>query len=314
LCSRGRGYPGAVNICGIAELPTPLEDASAELSEGRPLYLKREDVHELGAFKWRGALPALEKYRSAGADAVVTASTGNHGAATAWAAERTGMRAVVFVPADASETKLALLEDLGAELRRVGTDLDESKDLAREHAVANDLPFFEDGAEPAQFEGYAAIGEEILRQLGEPPMRVIVPVGNGALIIGVRQGIGRVLGVVAKEAPVMALSVEAGHPVECDRSATFADGMAVRVAIPLAVDELRRGTPMMMVSEREIAHAVRDYAAAGIRVEGAAGSALAAFRKLKPEQHDPTVLIVTGRNIDDELHRRCVEEPDSFPD
>ena len=313
MCSRGRGYPGAVNICGIVELPTPLEEASAELSEGRPLYLKREDVHELGAFKWRGALPSLEKYRAGGADAVVTASTGNHGAATAWAAERTGMRAVVFVPADASETKLALLEDLGAELRRVGSDLDESKDLAREHAVANDLPFFEDGAEPAQFEGYAAIGEEILRQLGEPPMRVIVPVGNGALIIGVRQSIGRVLGVVAKEAPVMALSVEAGHPVECDRSATFADGMAVRVAIPLAVDELRRGTPMMMVSEREIAHAVRDYAAAGIRVEGAAGSALGAFRKLKPEQHDPTVLIVTGRNIDDELHRRCVEEPDSFP-
>ena len=194
-------------------------------------------------------------------------------------------------------------------------DLDDSKELAREHAAAKDLPFFEDGAEPAQFEGYAAIGEEILRQLGEPPLRVIVPVGNGALIIGVRQGIGRVLGVVAKEAPVMALSVEAGHPVECDRSATFADGMAVRVAIPLAVDEIRRlNAPMVMVSEREIARAVGDYAAAGIRVEGAAGSALAAFRKLKPEQHDPTVVIVTGRNIDDELHRRCVEEPDSFPD
>jgi threonine dehydratase len=298
----------------VVDLPTPLEEASAELSEGRPLFLKREDVHELGAFKWRGALPALEKYRAGGADAVVTASTGNHGAATAWAAERTGMRAVVFVPADASETKLALLDDLGAELRRVGADLDESKDLAREHAAANDLPFFEDGAEPAQFDGYEKIGEEILTQLGEPPMRVIVPVGNGALIIGVRRGIGRVLGVVAKDAPVMALSVEAGHPVECDRCATFADGMAVRVAIPLAVDELRRGTPMMMVSEREIAYAVRDYAAAGIRVEGAAGSALGAFRKLTPEQHHPTVLVVTGRNIDDELHRRCVEEPDSFPD
>ena len=45
----------------------------------------------------------------------------------------------------------------------MGTDLDESKELAREHAAANDLPFFEDGAEPAQFDGYEAIGEEILR-------------------------------------------------------------------------------------------------------------------------------------------------------
>ena len=298
----------------VVDLPTPLDEASAELSEGRPLFLKREDVHELGAFKWRGALPALEKYRAGGADAVVTASTGNHGAATAWAAERTGMRAVVFVPADASETKLALLEDLGAELRRVGEDLDESKDLAREHAAANDLPFFEDGAEPAQFEGYEAIGLEILRQLGGPPGRVIVPVGNGALIIGVHRGIGRVSGVVAKEAPVMALSVHAGRAVDCDRSATFADGMAVRVAIPLAVEELlRTNAPMLTVSEREIAYGVRDYAAAGLRVEGAAAAALAAYRTDEPRS-EPTVLIVTGRNIDDELHRRCVEEPDSFPD
>lgn len=295
------------------DLPTPLEEAPPRLADGRPLFLKREDVHELGAFKWRGALPALEAFRSGGADGVVTASTGNHGAAIAWAAERLGMRAVVFVPEEASEAKLALLEQLGAELQRAGADLDESKDLAREHAAASEMPFFEDGAEPAQFDGYEAIGEEIPRQLGQAPASVIVPVGNGALIIGVARGVGRVLGVVAKEAPVMALSVEAGRPVECDRCATFADGMAVRVAIPLAVEELRRGTPMMMVSEREIARAVGDYAAAGIRVEGAAAAALAAFRRLAPE-HEPTVLIVTGRNIDDELHRRAVEEPDSFPD
>jgi threonine dehydratase len=297
----------------MADLPTPLEEARPPLADGRPLFLKREDVHELGAFKWRGALPALEGFRDRGARGVVTASTGNHGAASAWAAERLGMRAVVFVPAQASEAKVELLERLGAELHRLGGDLDESKELAREHAVANDLPFFEDGAEPAQFDGYERIGEEILRQLGRAPARVIVPVGNGALIIGVARGVGRVLGVVAKEAPVMALSVEAGRPVDCDRCATFADGMAVRVAIPLAVEELRRGTPMMMVSEREIARAVGDYGRAGIRVEGSAAAALAAFRNLPPE-HDPTVLIVTGRNIDDELHRRAVEEPESFPD
>ncbi len=72
----------------------------------------------------------------------------------------------------------------------MGADLDESKELAREHAAANDLPFFEDGAEPAQFDGYEAIGREILEQLGRPPARVIVPVGNGALIIGVARGRG----------------------------------------------------------------------------------------------------------------------------
>jgi threonine dehydratase len=298
----------------MADLPTPLEEAPPSLADGRPLFLKREDVHELGAFKWRGALPALEGFRDRGARGVVTASTGNHGAASAWAAQRLGMRAVVFVPEEASEAKVGLLEQLGAELRRVGADLDESKDLAREYASANELPFFEDGAEPAQFEGYEAIGREILEQLGRPPARVIVPVGNGALIIGVARGVSPVLGVVAKEAPVMALSVEAGHPVESDRSSTFADGMAVRVAIPLAVEEMSRACmPMTMVSERGIARAVGAFAEAGIRVEGSGAAALAAFRELEPED-EPTVLIVTGRNIDDELHRRAVEEPESFPD
>jgi threonine dehydratase len=298
----------------MADAPTPLEEAPPSLSGGAPLFLKREDGHELGAFKWRGAVPALEAFRARGADAVVTASTGNHGAASAWAADRLGMRAVVFVPEEASQAKLGMLEQLGAELHRIGKDLDESKELAREHAAAGGLPFFEDGAEPAQFDGYEAIGGEILDQLGRQPARVIVPVGNGALIIGVARAIGRVLGVVAKEAPVMALSVDAGHPVDCERSATFADGMAVRVAIPLAVGEMHRaGVPMRMVSERAIARAVGDYAAAGIRVEGSGAAALAAFRELGPE-HDPTVLIVTGRNIDDELHRRAVEDPDSFPD
>ena len=298
----------------MANLPTPLEEAASSLSGGRPLFLKREDVHELGAFKWRGALPALEAFRARGADGVVTASTGNHGAASAWAAQRTGMQAIVFVPEGASEAKLTLLGELGAELHRVGDDLDESKELAREHAAANELAFFEDGAEPAQFDGYEAIGREILEQLGTSPARVIVPVGNGALIIGVARGVGPVLGVVAKEAPVMALSVEAGHPVESDRSGTFADGMAVRVAIPLAVEEMSRaGMPMTMVSERAIARAVGDFAAAGIRVEGSGAAALAAFRELEPED-DPTVLIVTGRNIDDDLHRRAVEDPESFPD
>src|SRR4051794_25669396 len=137
-----------------------LEQAPPALAAGRQLLLKREDRHELGAFKWRGALPSLERYRAEGAAAVVTASTGNHGAATAWAAQRTGLRAIVYVPAEASRAKLDLLESLGAELVQEGADLDAAKDAARARAERNGLPFFEDGAEPAQFEGYAAIGRE----------------------------------------------------------------------------------------------------------------------------------------------------------
>jgi threonine dehydratase len=296
-------------------MTTPLEEAPPALAAGRRLLLKREDLHELGAFKWRGALPALRAYLERGADAVVTASTGNHGAATAWAAARTGLRAVVYVPEGASRSKLDLLEELGADVREGGADMDEAKDAARADAERSGLPFFEDGAEPAQFDGYAAIGREVVEQLGERPALTVVPVGNGALLVGVARGVGAgSVGVVAKEAPVMALSVEAGRPVECDRSATFADGMAVRVAVPLAVEELvRLGTPFVQVSERAIARAVGTFAAAGLRVEGSAAAALAALDELDPPD-GPVVLIVTGRNIDEALHRRAVERPESFPD
>src|SRR3954465_15198295 len=116
---------------------TPLERAPSALVDGRDVWLKREDVHERGAFKGRGALPTLERWRSD----VVTASTGNHGAATAWAARRVGTRAVVFVPEGSSVAKLAILDSLGAEVRVAGHDLDAAKDEARAFAEREELPF-----------------------------------------------------------------------------------------------------------------------------------------------------------------------------
>jgi threonine dehydratase len=304
----------------MTPLPTPLEPAPPTLGDGRSLFLKREDVHELGAFKWRGALPVLTAYRERGAATVVTASTGNHGAATAWAAARLGLEAVVYAPEGSARAKLDLIRGLGAEVRLVGADVDTAKEAARRHAARDELPFFEDGADTAQYEGYGAIADEILDQLDTPPSAVVVPVGNGALLggIGLRLAAWAPetlrIGVAAKEAPVMAASWHAGAVVTSERSATFADGLAVRVAIPLAVDVLGEvASRMLLVSEREIALAVGALARGGIRAEGAAGAALAALPQLA-DVEGVVVLVVTGRNIDDELHERACARPESFPD
>src|SRR5207237_4742463 len=117
-----------------AGVTTPLEPFEPGV------WLKREDAHELGAFKWRGAEAVLEARRP---EVVVTASTGNHGAATAWAARRAGIRAIVFVPEGASATKTAMIQANGAELRRVGADMDEAKDAARAFAEEHGWFFFE---------------------------------------------------------------------------------------------------------------------------------------------------------------------------
>jgi threonine dehydratase len=297
-------------------IPTPLEETNLL---GRRLLLKREDSHELGSFKWRGALPTLEEYQRKGAETIITASTGNHGAATAWAAERLGMHAIVFASEGASRTKVEQIEGLGADVRLVGADFDEAKDAA-ERFAADAGVLFVDGLEREQYEGYSAIGDEILDQSGETPAAVVVPVGNGALLGGIGMGICRRapeverIGVVAKNAPCMAFSWEAGEPIDCEAGATFADGLAVRVAIPMAVEALGEfASRMLQVSEREMARAVDAYAEAGIRAEGAAAAALAAVPQLE-ELGDPLVLVVTGRNIDEDLFRRAREDPESFAD
>jgi len=279
---------------------TPLPDG---------IHLHREDEHELGSFKWRGASAVLDALRP---DSVVTASTGNHGAATAWAAKQASIRAIVFVPRDASAAKVALIQAQGAELYRVGADMDEAKAAARDYAAEHGLYLFEDGNEPAQFDGYEAIGDALLDAVPEPGA-VVVPVGNGALAIGVFRAVARRapaalrIAVAAAEAPAMWESWRAGTPVDSDRAATFADGLAVRVAIPLAVVELN---PLVqrfeLLDEAELEAGVRAYAEAGIRVEGAAAAPLAlALRESLPR---PTVLIVTGRNIDDTLYNRLLSD------
>jgi threonine dehydratase len=295
---------------------TPLEEH--ELASRR-VFLKREDMHELGSFKWRGALPTLEAYRERGAETVITASTGNHGAATAWAAGQLGMHAVVFAAEGTSRTKLASMERLGADIRLTGADFDEAKAEAERFAAVNGV-LFVDGLEREQYDGYSTIANEIFEQAPETPAAVVVPVGNGALIGGIGIGICdrdcdiERIGVVAKAAPCMALSWDAGEPVDCDSAATFADGLAVRIAIPVALDVLGEVVSrMVQVSEREIARAVGAYATVDIRAEGAAAAALAAVPQLE-DVPDPLVLVVTGRNIDDELFTRAVEAPETFPD
>ena len=277
---------------------TPLERSPWDPDVG----LKREDEHELGAFKWRGALTTLERLRRD----VVTASTGNQGAAAAWAARRLGLRATVFVPSGASATKLALISAQGAEVREIEGDFDDAKAAGVAYA-ADRMLFFEDGNEPAQLDGYATIGEEIVEQLGASPAAVIVPVGNGALFAGVARALGssvRRVAVAAEGAPVMYESWRAGRVVESDRCETIADGLAVRVAIPQAVEWLADTVDeFLLVSEEALMRAVARFWEAGIRAEPAAAATLAALPRV-PER--PVVLVVTGRNIDDELLERCL--------
>ncbi len=148
----------------------------------------------------------------------------------------------------------------------------------------------------------------------------MTPIGNGALAGGVGAAIGRRapdtlrVGVVAKEMPVMAASYDAGVVVEAPLGTTIADGLAVRVAIPLAVERLAMAVDLMLrVSERSIAEALVACHDAGVAVEPSAAAALAAVR----DSPDNTgggriVLVMTGRNVDHAVVVRARSNVDSF--
>ena len=219
----------------------------------------------------------------------------------------------MFVPPGANARKLALLESLDTDLRVAGHDLDEAKDAARAYANEEGLRFFEDGAEPLQYDAYEAIGEEIVDQLPSPPAAVVTPIGNGALAGGVGAAIGRLapatvrVGVVTEQMPVMAASYDAGRVVDVPAGTTVADGLGVRVAIPLAVERLSTTVDVMLrVSEREIMKALVACHDAGVAVEPSAAAALAAVRT-KPDlaEAGPIVLVMTGRNVDPEVVARA---------
>ena len=325
---RAHGRDPATHCDGVLRVmdgPTPLERAPASLAEfaGREdLWLKREDLGELGMFKWRAALPVVRELARDGAGAVVTASTGNHGSAVAWACRKLGKRAVVFAPPGVTPSKLALMESLGADLRVAGRDLDEAKEAGQAWARDENLPFFEDGAEPLQYEAYRAIGDEILDQMPVAPAAVVVPIGNGALAGGVAAALGKRapavvrVGVVADSMPVMAESYEAGKPVIAPFGETIADGLAVRVAIPLAVERLHEALDgMIRVTERALAEALVACHDAGVAVEPSAAAAVAAVRVQPDLMGDgPLVLVMTGRNVDPAVLERARTDPGSFPD
>ena len=307
-----------------ARLPTPLERAPASLSEfaGREqLWLKREDLSELGMFKWRAALPVVQHLVADGAQAVVTASTGNHGVAVAWACAQVGVRGIVFLPPGTAPGQARAPRALrsGRPHRRAATST-RPRTWRRAWAEEEGLPFFEDGAEPLQYDAYAAIGDEILDQLPDAPAAVVIPIGNGALAGGIAAALAdrapavvRV-GVVAASMPVMADSYEAGVPVDAPPGSTIADGLAIRVAIPLAVERLHAAIDgLIRVSERSIAEALVACHDAGVEVEPAAAAAVAAVRERPDLVGDGAVVaVLTGRNFDPDVLDRARREPESF--
>lgn len=280
---------------------------------GIPVVVKVESANPVGSFKGRGtwlAVRRLVERGVVGADRpVVVASSGNFGQGVAYAAREARVPAVVFCDAHVNEAKATRIRRFGADLRLVGRDFDEARAASEAYAAANGLALLVDGEDVAVATGAGTLALELTdaADRGElPPIaNAYIPVGNGALVVGVgawfheRGGECRVVGVQATGAPSMEQSWRLGRLVETEQAATYAEGIATRVPVPEAVGQLDgRIDDMLLVSE-EALHEAQDLLTRelGVTAEGAAAASWAGLVADRGRRAGACLVLLTGSNV-----------------
>lgn len=280
---------------------------------GADLHLKLENHQHTGSFKARGAFNKLLSLdRAALSRGVVAASTGNHGAAVAYAAREIGAAARVVVPGNADSGKVAAITSLGGEVIVHGEDSAIAEIHARALAAQEALPFISPYNDIDVVAGQGTAGVEITRQLHDIDA-VFIALGGGGLLAGVGAWLkwvrpeAAIIGCSPENSAVMIHSLRAGEILEMESKPTLSDGTAggvERGAVTFGwcrelADEL------VTVSEEEIRQAMRlVHETHGLAVEGAAGVAVAGFlAQAERWRNRRVVAIVCGGNVSPAVFR-----------
>ena len=282
---------------------------------GTRIWLKCECLQTGGAFKLRGAtnrllqLSAEERRRG-----VVAFSSGNHARGVAIAARRLGMRAIIVMPADAPQVKIEGTRSEGAEIVFYDRRTESREAIAKrisEETGAIVVPSFDD---PAIVAGQGTAGLEIVEQLGSPPPRIVIPCGGGGLASGIALAVPEAEIVIVEPDgwDDMRHSLELGDivPVGPDAPNTMLDALQTPRVSPITFGILKhRHASAVSVSDEEAADAMRfAFDQHGLIVEPGGAAALAALLAGKVPPVRDTVAVVSGGNVDPELHARITAQ------
>lgn len=282
---------------------------------GKNVYLKLETELPTGSFKVRGAVYALAQRMNRWAiKEVVACSTGNHGAAVAYAARQFGIKAKIFLPTNCNPVKRGRIAALGAAIvESGGSDLASAFTLAAEYAKQPGVFFLNDATDEDLPAGPAAIGCEILEQLPETSA-IVVPMGDTALIRGIAAAAKqiapqvKIIGVQAEGAPSYYLSWKEGKAVGTETCDTIADGLATRTPVAENVREVKNLVDdVVLVSEEQMLRAIGALLVEEhVLAEPAGAASTAAFLNGDIECGDPVALVVSGANISREVLRQAI--------
>jgi threonine dehydratase len=291
---------------------TPLEHSPylSNLIDGN-VYLKLDNIQKTGSFKFRGAVSKMTSISATEKEkGVVTASTGNHGAACSLAMSLLGIDGKIVVPTIVHKNKVNNILNFGGKVEYHGDDCLIAEERAQEISKTTGATYISPYNDPAIICGQGTMGYEIDQDLKNIDS-VFVSVGGGGLISGVGgylksvQKNVKMVAVSPKNSCVMYESIKAEKQLDLPSDPTLSDGTAGGVEMGSITFELcqRIVDEFILVTEDEIADGIR----IGVEkhhqlIEGAAGAAIAGFMKQKDKLNGQTVVIVMcGGNISSEV-------------
>jgi threonine dehydratase len=252
-----------------AGAPTPLERVQLG-DEEFDLYLKREDLGPIKAYKWRGGFNAvLNHHKNGGSETIVAASAGNHAQGVALAAKMLGLQAKIFMPLAAPIMKQKAAQHHGGdnvELILIGDTYNEAGDAAKAYIKDTGYTYIHPFDDIYTMAGQAMIADEVIKDSGETPFDyAFVQIGGGGMAGATAAWLKKhwpsikIIGVEGAEQASMKASVEAGTPITLDKVDTFCDGTAVTRPGDLTFEVCSQFIDeFITVTNNEVSGAMRD--------------------------------------------------------
>ncbi|WP_455920593.1 hydroxyectoine utilization dehydratase EutB [Priestia megaterium] len=285
---------------------------------GRPVYLKLENVHEIGAFKVRGAankiLSLNEEEKKRG---IATFSTGNHGMAVAYVAKKLGIEAVVCISQRVPNAKVDSLKRLGAKIEIYGDSQDEAGERCYELEKEKGLTVIEPFDDPHIIAGQGTIGLEILEEV--PDLKdVIIPLSGGGLLSGIGLSLKsndpsiRITGVSMEHSAVMYESLKVGKPIKLVEKNTLADSLLGGIGLDNKYTfqmVQKYMDDVLLIKEEEISYSMAFMMDKHRMImEGAAATGVAAVLGNKvAHQEGALAIIISGQNVDLSVLRQLIQ-------
>lgn len=292
-----------------AAAPTPLE--RLELGTAEQVYLKREDLSPIHAYKWRGAFNRMRLLGEAElAKGVICASAGNHAQGVALAARKLSTTATIFMPRSTPHMKQEAVAEIGGdcvEVILIGDSYDAASEEALRVSAKTGRTYIHPYDDLAVMAGQGTMADEIVMAAPEGFDRVYLQIGGGGMAAGVACWLKRyypeieVVGVEGVGQASMAAAIAAGEPVTLDYVDVFCDGTAVKKAGFLTSHLCRQLVDRFMtVTNEEVCAGIQLlWDRHRIIPEPAGAMGVAAWMKERRFCQDLRVLtIVCGGNMD----------------